>query len=61
MDCGRNAVKKLLKKFRCDHPHLKVISTRIHSIPMRHILETWSSTTAIYILGVKEGDHKFLL
>jgi hypothetical protein len=59
-DCERNAAKRFLANFRKDHPHLKVTiledalsanAPHIHEL-IRHDMH--------YVLGVKEGDHKFL-
>lgn len=59
-DCERNAVKRLLKKFRQDHPHLKVIVNEdALSSNAPHIADL-EEHGVHYILGVKEGDHKFL-
>lgn len=60
MDCERNAVRRLLKKFRKDHPHLKVIINEdalSSNAPHIKDLEHYNCS---YILGVKEGDHQFL-
>ena len=60
MDCERNAIKRQLEKFRRDHPHLKVIvneDSLSSNAPHIRDLERYNCH---YILGVKEGDHKFL-
>ena len=60
MDCERNGVKRLLAKFRKDHPHLKIIINEdalSSNAPHIDVLEQYNCH---YILGVKEGDHKFL-
>ncbi len=60
MDCERNAVRRQLEKFRKDHPHLKVIineDSLSSNAPHINDLEKYNCH---YILGVKEGDHKFL-
>jgi hypothetical protein len=60
MDCERNAVRRLLGKFRRDHPHLKVIINEdALSSNAPHIADL-EEYNCKYILGVKEGDHKFL-
>jgi hypothetical protein len=60
MDCERNAVRRFLEKFRKDHPHLKVIINEdALSSNMPHIKDL-EQYNCHYILGVKEGDHKFL-
>ena len=60
MDCERNAVKRLLKKFRQDHPHLKVIVNEDALASNAPHIEDLEEYGCHYILGVKEGDHKFL-
>jgi len=60
MDCERNAVRRQLEKFRKDHPHLKVIineDSLSSNAPHINDLEKYNCH---YILGIKEGDHKFL-
>jgi len=60
MDCERNAVRRLLKKFRQDHPHLQIIineNSLSSNAPHIRDLEQYNCH---YILGVKEDDHKFL-
>lgn len=60
MDCERNAVRRLLEKFRKDHPHLKVIVNEdalSSNAPHIRDLERYNCH---YILGVKEKDHEFL-
>jgi hypothetical protein len=59
-DCERNAVKRLLKKFRQDHPHLKVIINEDALSSNAPHIEDLEEHNLHYILGVKEGDHKFL-
>lgn len=59
-DCERNAVKRLLKKLKKDHPHLKIIINEdglSSNAPHIKDLEEYSYK---YILGVKAGDHVFL-
>lgn len=60
MDCERNAVRRLLKKFRKDHPHLKVIINEDALASNAPHIEDLEQYNCHYILGVKEGDHKFL-
>ncbi len=59
-DCERNAAKRFFEKLRHDHPHLKliVIEDALRS-NAPHIRELQDHNMH-YILGVKEGDHKFL-
>jgi hypothetical protein len=59
-DCERNATRRWLKRFRQDHPRLKVIviedalsSNAPHLCDLRE-------ANAQFILGVKPGDHAFL-
>ena len=60
MDCERNAIRRLLKKFRKDHPHLKVIVNEDGLSSNAPHIEDLEKYNCHYILGVKEGDHKFL-
>ena len=60
MDCERNAVRRLLKKFRKDHPHLKVIINEDALSSNAPHIDDLEEYNCHYILGVKEGDHKFL-
>jgi len=59
-DCERNASKRWLKEFRREHPQLPVIviedglgSNAPHICNLRN-------NNCHFILGAKEGDHKFL-
>lgn len=59
-DCERNAAKRFLEKLRQDHPHLPLIVIEDGlSSNAPHIAEL-EKYGLHYILGVKEGDHKFL-
>lgn len=59
-DCERNAAKRFLEDFRREHPHLPVIIIEDSlSSNTPHIREL-EKHNLHYILGVKEGDHKFL-
>jgi len=60
MDCERNAIGRLLRKFRKDHPHLKVIINEDALSSNAPHIEDLEQYNCHYILGVKEGDHKFL-
>jgi len=60
MDCERNGVRRLLKKFRKDHPHLKVIINEDALSSNAPHIDDLEEYNCHYILGVKEGDHKFL-
>ena len=59
-DCERNAGRRFLKKLRQDHPHLSLIIIEDGlSSNAPHISELRKHNFH-FILGVKEGDHKFL-
>lgn len=59
-DCERNAAKRFFEKFRKDHPNLNVIVIEDGlSSNAPHIRELIKHKMH-FILGVKEGDHKFL-
>lgn len=59
-DCERNAIRRLLKKLRQEHPHLKfIVNEDALSSNAPHI-EDLEEYNLHYILGVKEGDHEFL-
>ena len=60
MDCERTATRRLLEKFRKDHPHLKVIVNEDALGSNAPHIEDLEQHNCHYILGVKEGDHKFL-
>jgi len=59
-DCERNAPKRLLRKTRCEHPHLSLIIVEdglaSNAPHIREILDL----NMHFILGVKPGDHGFL-
>ncbi len=59
-DCERNAAKRFFANLRQDHPHLSLIVVEDGlSSNAPHIYEL-QKYNLHYILGVKEGDHKFL-
>ena len=59
-DCERNAAKRFFHKLRRDHPHLNLIVIEdALSSNAPHIREL-EDQKLHYILGVKEGDHRFL-
>jgi hypothetical protein len=60
-DCERNAAKRFLTKFRQDHPHLQVIVTEDSLSSNAPHIEMLHEHKVHYLLGVKEGDHAFLL
>jgi len=59
-DCERNAIRRLLKKLRQDHPHLKLIVNEDGLSSNTPHIEDLEEYKLHFILGVKEGDHKFL-
>lgn len=60
MDCERNGVKRLLKKFRKEHPHLRIIVNEDALGSNAPHIDDLEQYNCHYILGVKEGDHQFL-
>ncbi len=60
MDCERNAVRRLLGKLRQDHPHLKFIINEDGLSSNGPHIEDLEKYNCHYILGVKQGDHKYL-
>ncbi len=60
MDCERNAIRRLLGKLRQDHPHLKLIVNEDALGSNAPHIQDLEDHDLHYILGVKEGDHKFL-
>lgn len=60
MDCERNAIRRMLKKLRLDHPHMKFIVNEDALGSNAPHIEDLVKYDLRYILGVKEGDHKFL-
>ncbi|MDZ7696232.1 MAG: transposase [Deltaproteobacteria bacterium] len=59
-DCERNAIKRLLKKFREDHPKLKVIVNEDALSPNAPHIRDLQSYGCHFILAVKHGDHAYL-
>src|SRR5438128_12122886 len=59
-DCERNAAKRFIAKLRQDHPHLKFIVTEDSLSSNAPHIETLHDYGCHYILGVKEGDHRYL-
>jgi disulfide oxidoreductase YuzD len=59
-DCERNAAKRFLKKLRQDHPHLPLIVVEDGLSSNAPHIDELKKHGLHYILGVKEGDHKFL-
>ena len=60
-DCERNAAKRFVAKLHQDHPHLKFIVTEDSLSSNAPHIETLHNHALHSILGVKEGDHAFLL
>jgi len=60
-DCERNAAKRFITKLRQDHPHLKFIVTEDSLSSNAPHIETLHAHGLHYILGVKEGDHAYLV
>lgn len=60
MDCERNAIKRMLGKLRLDHPHMKFIVNEDGLASNAPHIDDLEAHDIRYILGVKEGDHKFL-
>lgn len=59
-DCERNAAKRFLDKLRMDHPKLPILIVEDSlSSNAPHINELQKHNMR-FILGVKEGDHKYL-
>jgi len=59
-DGERHAAKRLVAKWRQDHPHLKCIGTADSLSANAPHLETLQAHDLHSILGVKEGDHALL-
>lgn len=60
MDCERNAIRRWLEAFRREHPHLKVIVNEDALASNGPHIDDLEKYNCHYILGVKQGDHKFL-
>jgi len=60
MDCERNAIKRMLGKLRQDHPHMKFIVNEDSLASNAPHIKDLGVHDIRYILGAKEGDHKFL-
>lgn len=59
-DCERNAAKRFLEKLRQDYPDLSLIITEDGLSSNAPHLSELRKHKLHFILGVKEGDHKFL-
>ena len=60
-DCERNAAKRFIPKLRQDHPHLKLSVTEDSLSSNAPHIDVLHAHHLHYILGVKEGDHAYLL
>lgn len=59
-DCERNATKRLLRKIRAEHPHLKFLVIEDGLASNGPHIEEILSHGMDYLLGAKPGDHEFL-
>lgn len=59
-DCERNAGKRFLKKFREDHPKLKVVFVEDALSGNSPRIEDLKEANIRYILGAKPGSNKYL-
>lgn len=59
-DCERNAAKRLLRKIRQEHPHLKLIVIEDGLASNGPHLRDLIDCDMHFILGAKPGDHAFL-
>ena len=59
-DSERNAAKRFFEKLRQDHPHLPFIITEDGLSSNAPHIKAAQKYNLRYILGVKEGDHRFL-
>ena len=59
-DCERNATKRLLRKIRAEHPHMKFIVIEDGLASNGPHIEEIQANNMSFILGAKPGDHKYL-
>jgi hypothetical protein len=59
-DCERNAAKRLLRRIRQEHPHLKLIVVEDGLASNAPHIRELQNQNMHFILGVKPGDHPFL-
>lgn len=59
-DCERNAAKRLLRKIRQEHPHLKFIVVEDGLASNAPHIRELIGLDMHFLLGVKPGDHAFL-
>lgn len=60
-DCERNALKRWVKDFRREHPHLKTIIIADGLSSNEPFISILKEHKLSYILVCKEGDHKYLI
>ena len=60
-DCERNASTRLLKDLRREHPQLKGVGVEDALASNYPHLSLLDSLSMDYIIGVKPGDHGYLL
>lgn len=59
-DCERNAARRLLRKIRAEHPHLKLIVVEDGLASNAPHIRDLIGLGMHFILGAKPGDHEFL-
>ncbi len=59
-DCEKNAAKRFLEDLRREHPHLPLIIIEDGLSSNAPHIKDIKKNNCHFILGVKEGDHKFL-
>lgn len=59
-DCERNAAKRLLRRIRQEHPHLKLIVVEDGLASNAPHIRELQNQNMHFILGAKPGDHPFL-
>ncbi|MES0447493.1 MAG: hypothetical protein ABUJ92_13195 [Desulfobacterales bacterium] len=59
-DCERNAAKRFFEYLRREHPHLPLIVNEDSLSSNAPHIDDLKKNNLHFILGVKEGDHKFL-
>ncbi len=59
-DCERNAAKRFIEDLRREHPHMKFIVLEDGLASNAPHIRQLMSNDLRYILGAREGDHKYL-
>lgn len=59
-DCERNAAKRLLRRIRQEHPHLKLIVVEDGLASNAPHIRELQNQKMHFLLGAKPGDHPFL-